>query len=133
MSPPSVRTFGLTHLALAVEDPERSFRFYQQVCGVVEVFREDACIQVQTPGARDAIVFERKPDDAGKAGGVIHFGFRLVDPGDVDAAAAAIEAAGGTVTSRGEFCPGEPFLFATDPDGYELEIWYELPTPVDPT
>ena len=133
MSPPSVRTFGLTHLALAVKDPERSFRFYQQVCGVVEVFREDAFIQAQTPGARDAIVFERKPDDAGKVGGVIHFGFRLVDPGDVDAAAAAIEAAGGTVTSRGEFCPGEPFLFATDPDGYELEIWYELPTPVDPT
>ena len=27
----------------------------------------------------------------------------------------------------------EPFLFGTDPDGYELEIWYELPTPVDPT
>lgn len=52
MSPSSVRTFGLTHLALAVKDP---------------------------------------------------------------------------------VCSGKPFLFATDPDGYELEIWYELPTPVDPT
>jgi len=29
--------------------------------------------------------------------------------------------------------PGEPYLFATDPDGYEIEIWFELPTPVDPT
>jgi hypothetical protein len=27
---------------------------------------------------------------------------------------------------------GEPYLFCTDPDGYEVEIWYELPTPVDP-
>jgi catechol 2,3-dioxygenase-like lactoylglutathione lyase family enzyme len=28
--------------------------------------------------------------------------------------------------------PGEPYLFAFDPDGYEFEIWYELPTSVDP-
>ena len=27
---------------------------------------------------------------------------------------------------------GEPYLFATDPDGYVIEIWYELPTAVDP-
>jgi catechol 2,3-dioxygenase-like lactoylglutathione lyase family enzyme len=32
----------------------------------------------------------------------------------------------------GEFVPGEPYLFATDPDGYTFEIWYEVPTPVDP-
>ena len=24
------------------------------------------------------------------------------------------------------------FVFFADPDGYEVEIWYELPTPVDP-
>jgi hypothetical protein len=28
--------------------------------------------------------------------------------------------------------PGEPYLFAIDPDGYEIEIWFEKPTPVDP-
>jgi arsenate reductase (thioredoxin) len=27
---------------------------------------------------------------------------------------------------------GEPFLYARDRDGYLLEIWYELPTPLDP-
>lgn len=32
----------------------------------------------------------------------------------------------------GEFVPGEPYVFASDPDGYEVELWYELPTPVDP-
>jgi len=36
------------------------------------------------------------------------------------------------VLSHGEFCPGAPYLFFSDPDGYEVEIWYELPTPVDP-
>ena len=49
-----------------------------------------------------------------------------------DGAADAVVRAGGTIKEQGEFVPGEPYLFAVDPDGYEIEIWYELPTPVDP-
>jgi len=33
--------------------------------------------------------------------------------------------AGGTAISRGEFAPGLPYAFVTDPDGYEIEIWFE--------
>jgi hypothetical protein len=43
-----------------------------------------------------------------------------------------VERAGGTILRRGEFCPGEPYVFFHDLDGYEVEIWYEIPTPVDP-
>jgi hypothetical protein len=43
-----------------------------------------------------------------------------------------VRAAGGTVKSAGEFVPGEPYVFAADPDGYEVELWYERPTPFDP-
>ena len=25
----------------------------------------------------------------------------------------------------GEFSPGFPFAYVNDPDGYEIEIWYE--------
>ena len=128
----SVKTHGLTHLALAVRDPERSLRFYQQLLGVVEVFREPGFIQAQTPGSRDVLVFERNASAAGKTGGVAHFGFRLLDPADIEVAAREVVKAGGKVLSQGEFCPGEPYLFARDPDGYEIEIWFELPTPVDP-
>jgi catechol 2,3-dioxygenase-like lactoylglutathione lyase family enzyme len=127
-----IRTYGLTHLALAVRDLERSLRFYQRVFGVVEIYRDDGFLQVQTPGSRDVLVFERKRSKAGKAGGVVHFGFRLVDPADIDAAAREVERGGGKVLRRGEFCPGEPYIFAADPDGYEVEIWHELPTPLDP-
>jgi len=127
-----IETHGLTHLALAVQDPERSAAFYGKVFGAVVVFREPGFVQIQTPGARDVLVFEKIPSRAGKQGGVAHFGFRLVRPEDIAAAAREVESAGGRVTSQGEFCPGEPYLFATDPDGYEIEIWYELPTPVDP-
>jgi catechol 2,3-dioxygenase-like lactoylglutathione lyase family enzyme len=127
-----VRTHGLTHIALKVRDAERSFRFYQDVLGAVAVYRQAGFIQAQTPGSRDVLVFEEGPEHAGTSGGIAHFGFRLVDPADIDAAVAAAERAGATITSRGEFVPGEPYVFFTDPDGYEVEIWYELPTAVDP-
>jgi catechol 2,3-dioxygenase-like lactoylglutathione lyase family enzyme len=127
-----IRTYGLTHIALAVRDTVRAAGFYQRVFGAVEVYRDGGFVQLQTPGSRDVIVLEENRTKAGKSGGVAHFGFRLVDPADVDAAARAVELAGGKVLRRGEFCPGEPYLFAADPDGYEVEIWYELPTTVDP-
>jgi len=127
-----IETYGLTHVALAVRDPQRSLRFYQQVVGAIAVYREDDSIQAQTPGSRDVLVFEKSPKRAGKTGGVVHFGFRLVAPIDLPSAIATVERAGGKVLSHGEFCPGAPYLFFSDPDGYEVEIWYELPTPVDP-
>lgn len=127
-----VKTFGLTHLAVAVRDVKRASKFYRSVFGAVEVYNQDGFVQLQTPGSRDVLVFEEKPQLAGKAGGIAHFGFRLQDPKDIDAAARAVKKAGGTVKDKGEFVPGEPYLFATDPDGYEIEIWFERPTPVDP-
>jgi catechol 2,3-dioxygenase-like lactoylglutathione lyase family enzyme len=127
-----VKTYGLTHVAVAVRDVNRASTFYRSVFGAVEVYKKDDFVQLQTPGSRDVLVFERKPKRAGKIGGIAHFGFRLQNPRDIDAAARAVEKAGGHVKKQGEFVPGEPYLFATDPDGYEIEIWFERPTPVDP-
>jgi catechol 2,3-dioxygenase-like lactoylglutathione lyase family enzyme len=128
----AVRTFGLTHIALAVRDVDRSSRFYRDVFGAVEVYRQDGFVQLQTPGTRDVLVLEHDPKRAGPGGGIAHFGFRLLSSDDIDTACAAVEQAGGVIRERGDFVPGEPYLFALDPDGYEIEIWYELPTPVDP-
>ena len=64
-----VRTYGLTHIALAVRDPERSLAFYAAVLGVVLVYRDPGFIQAQTPGARDVIVFERGARRAGNPAG----------------------------------------------------------------
>ena len=127
-----VRTFGLCHVALSVSDVGRSSRFYQSVFGTVEVYRDEGFVQLQTPGSRDVLVLEKAPQRAGKRGSVSHFGFRLIAPSDIEDARTAVEAAGGTVREQGEFVPGEPYLFALDPDGNEFEIWFELPTPVDP-
>jgi catechol 2,3-dioxygenase-like lactoylglutathione lyase family enzyme len=127
-----IKTYGLTHVALAVRDVDRASKFYRAVLGAVQVYRQDGFAQLQTPGSRDVIVLEHNPKRAGKSGGVAHFGFRLQNPRDIHAAARAVERAGGTVKDQGEFVPGEPYLFATDLDGYEIEIWYEKPTQVDP-
>jgi catechol 2,3-dioxygenase-like lactoylglutathione lyase family enzyme len=118
-------THGLTHIALAVKSPARSLEFYRAVFGVEEYYRDADTIQVLGPGPKDVIAFERNPQRAGRPGGIIHFGFRLVRPGDIDAAVAAVERAGGSVSSRGEFAPGCPYACVRDPDGYEIEIWYE--------
>ena len=107
-------------------------RFYQDVLGAVPVYESDDFVQVQTPGSRDVIVFERKPGKAGMSGGVVHFGFRLQRSEDIQHAEDVVRKAGGTIKERGEFVPGEPYVFFNDPDGYEVEIWYEIPTKVDP-
>lgn len=127
-----IRTYGLTHIALAVRSLERSIEFYRGVFGSKVVYRDADFAQLQTPGARDVLVLEKHRAGAGKSGGVQHFGYRLRSPRGIAGAARAVEAAGGTVMSQGDFVPGEPYLFARDPDGYTVEIWYELPTPVDP-
>ena len=127
-----VRTFGLTHLALGVQDVDRAFGFYESVFGMVAVFRSADFLQAQTPGARDVLVFERDASPSRSTGSVAHFGFRLTDPNDISVAARAVIEAGGSIEDQGEFCPGEPYLFVRDREGYLVEIWYEIPTSVDP-
>lgn len=119
-----IRTHGLTHLSLSVRDPEVSLAFYEKLLGVRAYHRAEGEIQVQGPGPHDVLVFERRPL-AGRAGGIDHFGFRLTDPADMEQALAVVEELGAKVLRRGEFAPGQPYLYVEDPDGYVIEIWYE--------
>lgn len=120
-----VKTYGLTHIALAVRDAERSARFYQQVFGAEAYARDEGRVHVKTPGCHDVITFDQTAPKQGEAGGIVHFGFRLQSPSDIDAAVAEVERAGGRLLRRGEFAPGLPYAYVADPDGYEVEIWYE--------
>jgi len=53
-----IRTYGLTHLSLAVKDLVQSLRFYRKVCGAKVYWREEGSAKVKTPGCRDVIAFE---------------------------------------------------------------------------
>ena len=120
-----IKTHGLTHISLEVKDPDRSLKFYQQVFGVKEYYRDEESIQVQGPGLYDVIAFQRNARATGKSGGITHFGFRLTSPKDIEKAVKEVKRAGGKILRRGEFAPGFPFVYVADPDGYEIEIWYE--------
>ena len=118
-------THGLSHISLAVSDPQKSLDFYSQAFGVREYYRDENQIQVTGPGPFDVLAFERAPDSAGKIGGIQHFGFRLKRPGDISLAVAQVQQAGGKILRQGEFSPGYPFAYVADPDGYEIELWFE--------
>ena len=100
---------GLHTLASLFEIPDQSLAFYQKVFGVQVYYRDEDSIQVLGPGSFDVIAFDRDAANAGKSGGIAHFGFRLVEPGDIDSAVAEVKRAGGKLIRRGEFAPGLPF------------------------
>ena len=76
-----VKTEGLHHLHLTVRDLERSVRFYRTVFGMEERFREGPhMVFLSTPGSNDLITLNADPaerENAGRSGGIAHFGFRL--------------------------------------------------------
>ena len=121
-----IRTEGLTHIHLVVRDVERSLRFYREVFGMEELFREGpAMVFLRTRGAEDTVTLNADPalhHLAGDGGGVQHVGFRLVEKDDLDDAIEQVVAAGGRLLRRGEHEPGHPFAYVADPDGYTLEL-----------
>ena len=94
-----VQTYGLTHINLAVRDMGRALRFYEQVFGLCEYGRGDGLVHTHASGRHDVLTFAEDPATAGLRGGVAHFGFRLVDPDDIDRAVAEVERAGGGACS----------------------------------
>ena len=94
-----IKTYGLTHLNLEVADPERSLRFYEQMFGVREYFRDENSIQVLGPGEKDVIAFVRS-SKAGTVGGISHFGFRLMAPEDIVEAIETAKSIGAHLAKR---------------------------------
>lgn len=64
------KTYGLTHIAIAVKDLDRTLAFYQKVFDVEVMYHRDNFLKVTTPGANDIIVFEREKANYGKTGGI---------------------------------------------------------------
>ncbi|HEX5585826.1 MAG TPA: VOC family protein [Acidimicrobiia bacterium] len=121
-----IETEGLTHLHIVVADLQRSLTFYETVFGMEEQYRSGpTMVFLRTPGAYDTITINEDAEraaDAGKRGGVDHFGFRLKNDDDIDRAIAEVEAAGGKLVERGNHAPGIPYAYVSDPDGYLIEL-----------
>ena len=121
-----IKTEGLYHLHLIVRDLERALRFYGEVFGMEERFRTGPhMVFLSTPGSHDLITLNQAADAAERAGdngGIGHFGFRLSDSSQLDAAIEAVQHSGGTLISRGEHAPGVAYAYVRDPDGYVIEL-----------
>src|SRR5688572_7511424 len=104
------KTYGLTHLAIAVHDLNRTEKFYSAVFEMVTMYHEKGLLQLTTPGCNDIMVFEEKTGAAiGETGGIAHFGFRLRNAADIEDIHARVLNAGGVVLEKGEFVPGSPY------------------------
>ena len=119
-------TYGLTHIAVQVTDPERTRKFYQAVFDMECMYDEGDMIQLTTPGCHDILVFEKADKRVITESGIAHFGFRLRDPGAMENMLLKVRHAGGEILEKGEFVPGSPYVFFKDPDGYIVEVWYEV-------
>src|SRR5438477_12449819 len=116
-----IETEGLTHLHLRVRDLDASLRFYQEVFGMRERFRDGHLVFLNTPGSGDTITLNPEDGPVG-GGGVDHFGFRLKPGVSIDEAIAAVEAAGGRRVRRGEDARGVECACVGGPDGYGREL-----------
>lgn len=56
----TAHTYGLSHIAIAVSDLDRTLAFYKNVFDVEVMYHKENFLQVTTPGSNDIIVFEKK-------------------------------------------------------------------------
>ena len=80
-----IKTEGLTHIHLMVRTLERSLRFYQDVFGMKELFRDGpAMVFLNTPGSRDSITLNaRSLNDRGRWSEWRHRSHRISPGGQV--------------------------------------------------
>jgi catechol 2,3-dioxygenase-like lactoylglutathione lyase family enzyme len=113
-----IETEGLTHLHIFVSELDRSLRFYGEVFGFEEMFRDGPkMVFLRPPNSSDTITLHELPEKAGTAGGVDHYGFRLVDKSHLDRAITEVQRAGGSLVERGQHTSGESYAYVLDPDG----------------
>lgn len=118
-----IETEGLTHIHLFVADLDRSLRFYRDVFGFEEMFRDGPrMVFLRPPNTADTITLNEDPDKAGQTGGVGHIGFRLVDKNELVRAIEEVERSGGRLLERAEHRPGSPYAYVVDPDGHVIEL-----------
>jgi catechol 2,3-dioxygenase-like lactoylglutathione lyase family enzyme len=129
-----IKTMGLTHINLHVNDIERSLQFYEQVFGLELLHRYEGPmgsvpfgkqVALSTPGRNDVIALSEVEGRPIGPGGLVHFGFNLENDDDLEDAIRQVEAAGGRLLQRGEGQVDgitERFAYIADPDGYCLEL-----------
>jgi catechol 2,3-dioxygenase-like lactoylglutathione lyase family enzyme len=109
---------------MKVGDLDRSCAFYRAAFGLTLQYRDTTTAMLLGPGPADLLTLTLSPGDAGKTGGIEHFGIRITGPEHFEPLLATIISAGGRLRERGDRGDGQPYAFILDPDGYEIELWH---------
>jgi len=111
---------GITHLNLNVTDIERSRRFYVDVLGMTLQWEREGFLFLRS-GEVDMGIIQRTPVQVDG----MHFGFRLGSRAEVDTWHRYLVQHAVTIL-EGPFDrdDGRTF-FASDPDGYSIEFYFE--------
>ena len=139
MTTSNLTTLGLRHLALNVNDPQLSKKFYTDVLKMKVEWEPDADNVYLTSGGQDNLALHRAPppsasssapgnSDATASRLMDHIGFALASPADVDAWF-------GWMTSRGvkilrdikTHRDGARSFYISDPDGVVIQMIYHPP------
>jgi catechol 2,3-dioxygenase-like lactoylglutathione lyase family enzyme len=113
---------GLTHVALAVSDPDRALHFYRDVvCVSGSIRAEDYGFVIDTNNGVAFTLFRgRRPSGVGE----FHIGMSLPHRQAVRDARARLRSLG--ISDRDWFDePGYTSFKVVDPDGYLVELFFE--------
>lgn len=114
---------GLTHVALAVADPDRSLQFYRDVIGIEGTVRaEEYGYVLETTNGVSFTLFRGAAPPGGV--GEFHIGVAQPDGSAVHRARARFRSLG---VAEHEWCeePGYVSVKVVDPDGYVVEVSWE--------
>jgi len=118
---------GVYEVAIRVRDLDRAEAFYRRVLGLAVGLRndEERRVFLRVGGQAGMIVLTEEPGEWPRQ----HLAF-TVDAADIDAAAAALRAAGVPVEGpmTHDWMPAKSAYFS-DPDGHELELCAPLGPP----
>jgi len=122
-----IKTNGLNHVAIQVNDLEGTAQFYTDLFNMEVTRQTDTRTFLKTIGSTDMITLNRSEAKVIPGQGMVHFGF-IVDPAQFDVALDVIQAKATLVVS-GPGTRGEGrWVFVEDPNGYTVEI-FECLTP----
>src|SRR5437899_4504643 len=121
-----VPTYGLTHINLAVRDLGRALRFYEQVFGLREYGRGDGLVHTQGFWQARHHHLRRGLHHRRSQWGRRTFRFSARRPcRHRFVPSPRSNTPDGAYSVAASSLPASPYAYAADPDGYEIEIWFE--------